>query len=64
MVVGLAEQKLGLMVDELIGEQEIVLKPLSSYCGRVPGIGGAAILGDGTVALVVDVSSIFSFERK
>jgi two-component system chemotaxis sensor kinase CheA len=48
----------GLIVDELIGEQEVVLKPLGSLLGELPGLWGATILGNGTVALVVDVGSL------
>ncbi len=52
------EQQIGLMVDNLIGEQEIVLKPLGSAVGEAIGISGATILGNGTVALVLDVASL------
>ncbi len=50
--------ELGLMVDTLIGEQELVVKPLGALMGDTPGISGAAILGDGQVALIVDVPGL------
>ena len=52
------DQQIGLIVDSLIGEQEIVLKPLGSAVGDAIGISGATILGNGTVALVLDVASL------
>ena len=47
-----------MIVDHLVGEQEIVLKSLGSALGDIAGLSGATILGDGTVALVLDVSSL------
>ncbi|WP_449240780.1 chemotaxis protein CheW [Desulfoscipio gibsoniae] len=58
VIVGSADRKLGLVVDKLIGEQEIVIKSLGSYLGQVEGLSGAAILGDGKVSLIVDVRSL------
>ncbi len=52
------EQDVGMIVDHLVGEQEIVLKSLGSMLGDIAGLSGATILGDGTVALVLDVSSL------
>lgn len=51
-------EPLALMVDRLIGEEEIVIKSLGPLTGRVGGISGASILGDGRVALIVDVPSL------
>jgi two-component system chemotaxis sensor kinase CheA len=48
--------RIGLVVDELIGQQQIVVKSLEANYGRVPGIGGATILGDGRVALILDIA--------
>jgi two-component system, chemotaxis family, sensor kinase CheA len=53
-------RQIGLIVDGLIGEQEIVIKPLGNLVGDVPGVSGAAILGDGSVALIMDVSSLIN----
>ncbi len=60
VVVGLADRRLGLVVDRLVGEQEVVIKSLNRFCGDVRGISGATILGDGNVALIVDVNGIVS----
>jgi two-component system, chemotaxis family, sensor kinase CheA len=53
-------RQIGLIVDGLIGEQEIVIKPLGHLVGDIPGVSGAAILGDGSVALIMDVSSLIT----
>ena len=58
VVVNLAGQQIGFVVDSLVGEQEIVIKSLGKYIGDVQGIFGATILGDGNVALIVDVSNL------
>ncbi len=58
VVVNLAGQQVGFVVDSLVGEQEIVIKSLGKYIGDVQGISGATILGDGNVALIVDVSNL------
>ncbi len=63
VIVGLAEQRMGLVVDKLVGEQEVVIKSLSRFCGDVPGVSGATILGDGNVALIADVNGIVSNDR-
>lgn len=59
VVLGLAEKKLGLVVDELIGQKEVVIKSLGSYLKNIKGIAGATILGDGTVRMIIDVAQIF-----
>lgn len=63
VVVGSAEQKVGLVVDRLLGEQEVVIKSISKYCGELKGLSGATILGNGRVALILDVNSILEFTR-
>jgi two-component system chemotaxis sensor kinase CheA len=50
----------GLIVEGLIGEQEIVIKPLGQLVGDIAGVSGAAILGDGSVALIVDVAALIA----
>lgn len=60
VIVGLAEQRVGLVVDTLVGEQEVVIKSLSRFCGDVRGVSGATILGDGNVALIADVNSLMT----
>ncbi|MDQ1340830.1 MAG: two-component system, chemotaxis family, sensor kinase CheA, partial [Campylobacterota bacterium] len=52
VVLGLAEQKLGLIVDELVGQEEIVIKSLGNYLQDIEGIAGATIRGDGGVTLI------------
>lgn len=59
VIVGIAEKRIGLIVDELIGNQEIVVKSVGSYIGKIEGVSGATILGDGSVALILDVTGIF-----
>jgi len=63
VIVGLAEKRIGLVVDHLIGEQEVVIKSLSRFCGDVKGVSGATILGDGNVALIADVNGIIDEKR-
>lgn len=58
VVLGVAEKRFGLVVDELVGNQEIVVKPLGSYIGKVDIFSGATILGDGSVACILDVAGI------
>lgn len=58
VVVGLAEKRMGIMVDKFLSKQEVVLKPLGRYLGKVQGIEGAAILADGRVTLIVDIEAI------
>jgi len=58
VIVGSAEKKAGLMVDSLIGEEDIVIKPLRDQYTNLPGIAGASILGDGSVSLIIDVNGI------
>jgi len=58
VVLGVGEKKIGVIVDKLLGELEIVIKSLGDYLGKVPCLSGATILGDGQVALIVDVRSL------
>lgn len=51
-------ERFGLMVDELIGQQQVVIKSLEENADAVPGISAATILGDGKVSLILDVSSL------
>jgi two-component system, chemotaxis family, sensor kinase CheA len=55
--------KMAILVDELLGQQEIVIKPLDEYLGNVRGIAGATILGDGKVALIVDALELLECAR-
>jgi len=64
VLVGLAERRLGLVVDRLRGQQEIVIKPLGSRLADTPGIAGATELGDKIVVLVLDVESLIEGTMK
>lgn len=63
VVVRVAQQQVGLIVQKLIGEEEVVIKTLSKLLGDTRGISGAAILGQGDVALILDVPSLISYDR-
>ena len=58
VIVGNAEKKMGFMVDSLIGEEDVVIKPLRDQFTNSPGIAGASILGDGSVSLIIDVGQL------
>jgi two-component system chemotaxis sensor kinase CheA len=58
VIVGSQEKKIGIMVDSLIGEEDVVIKPLRDQFTNSPGIAGASILGDGSVSLIIDVSQL------
>jgi len=58
VVVGLGEKTVGIIVDELQGQQEVVIKSLGDYLNGLPGIAGATILGDGKVTLILDIGSL------
>lgn len=58
IVIESQDEKIGLIVDDLIGQQEIVIKSLADILGDINGIGGATILGDGQVALILDQSTL------
>ncbi|HXC93500.1 MAG TPA: chemotaxis protein CheA [Geobacteraceae bacterium] len=64
VVVGSGEKRAGLVVDRLIGQQEIVIKALDDYLGELPGISGGTVLGDGSISMIVDISSILSITRQ
>ena len=60
MILGMQNEKLGLIVDELIGQEEIVIKDLAANFENVEGIAGASIMGDGTVSLILDVAFLMN----
>lgn len=63
VVVEADGQRVALMVDELLGQQQVVIKNLESNYRRVPNVSGATILGDGKVALILDTSSLVRRSR-
>lgn len=48
-----------LLVDEILGQQQVVIKNLGKATGNIPGVSGGAILGDGRIALILDISGLF-----
>jgi len=64
VIVGSQEKKIGIMVDNLIGEEDVVIKPLRDQFTQSPGIAGASILGDGSVSLIIDVSQLLELGVK
>jgi len=58
VVVGFAEQRLGLVIDSLLGQREIVIKSIGDYLGNIKGIAGSTILGDGRVIMIVDIGEL------
>lgn len=62
VIVRLAERRVALAVDELLGKQEVVMKTIGDYLGHVEGIEGASVLADGTVTLIVDIDAALRME--
>lgn len=58
VMIGRAEQRLAIAVDQLLGNQEVVIKTLGSYVGKVDGISGATILGNGRIALILEIGGL------
>jgi two-component system chemotaxis sensor kinase CheA len=59
VVLATGERKYGVVAEELIGEQELVIKPLDSHWLQNDALSGAAVLGDGRVVLIMDAEMIF-----
>ncbi len=64
VIVGIAHHRLGLMVDALIGQKEIVIKPLGSFLKQTRCITGSTILGDGRVIMILDIGEIVQVETE
>ena len=58
VIVTVGTQRVGFVVDQLIGQEEVVIKPLGKMLNGTPGMAGATITGDGTIALILDVPSM------
>ncbi|HSH29069.1 MAG TPA: chemotaxis protein CheA [Thiohalobacter sp.] len=58
VLVNVGSQRVGFVVDELIGQEEVVIKPLTAMLNGMPGFAGATITGDGRIALILDVPSL------
>ncbi|SET11761.1 CheA signal transduction histidine kinase [Thorsellia anophelis DSM 18579] len=63
VIIQAGNRRYALLVDQLIGQHQVVVKNLESNYKKVPGVSAATILGDGSVALIVDVSSLQSLHR-
>ena len=63
MIVEGDGQHLGLLVDDLMAQQQVVIKSLEVNFKKVEGFSGATILGDGTVALILDISGLIKLAR-
>jgi two-component system chemotaxis sensor kinase CheA len=63
MLVGDADKRVALMVDDLLGQHQVVAKSLGEGIGRIDGLSGGAILGDGRVGLIIDVGQIVQLSR-
>lgn len=63
VIVGEGNRRCALLVDELLGQQQVVAKSLGEALGKVPGISGCAILGDGRVGIILDVNAIVDIAR-
>ena len=61
VLVETAKSRFGLVVDTLVGQQQVVIKSLERHYRRVDGVAGATIMGDGGVALILDVDSLTQF---
>jgi two-component system chemotaxis sensor kinase CheA len=64
VIVGEAGQEVGLAVDHVIGEEDIVIKSIAENYKNVPGIAGASILGDGRVSLILDIPGLIEMVAK
>ena len=58
VIVQVGTQSVGFVVDKLVGQEEVVIKPLGKMLQGTPGLAGATITGDGTIALILDVPSL------
>ncbi|GAA7287006.1 chemotaxis histidine kinase/response regulator CheAY2 [Helicobacter pylori] len=63
VIIGLADQKIGVIVDYLIGQEEVVIKSLGYYLKNTRGIAGATVRGDGKITLIVDVGSMMDMAK-
>jgi two-component system, chemotaxis family, sensor kinase CheA len=64
VVIGEGRQRCALLVDELLGQQQVVAKSLGKGLTKIPGLAGGAILGDGRVGLIIDASEVIALARK
>jgi len=63
VIVEVDGAKTALLVDELVGQHQVVVKSLEANYRRIPGISGATIMGDGRVALITDIAALVKLAR-
>jgi two-component system chemotaxis sensor kinase CheA len=63
VIVQVEGRRLGLVVDDVVGQRQAVVKALSTYHRSIPGLGGSTILGDGSVALILDAAALMRSVR-
>ena len=63
VIIGLADQKIGVIVDYLVGQEEVVIKSLGYYLKGTEGIAGATVRGDGKITLIVDVAGMMEMAK-
>lgn len=64
VIIGVAESKLGIIVDTLVGQEEIVIKSMGNYLQNIQGIAGATIRGDGRITLIIDVGTLMDIAKE
>ena len=60
VVIAIEDKRAALLVDELVGQQQIVVKNVESNFRKISNVSGATIMGDGSVSLIIDVSELLS----
>jgi len=60
VICKIGERVVGVKVDSVIGQEEIVIKPLGEFMGNINGVGGATISGDGKVILILDIPAMIN----
>ena len=63
MLVEVGKKRYGIIVDQLLGKQQVVIKSLERHYRKVDGISGATIMGDGKVAMIIDVDNLAKTEQ-
>ena len=63
VLVEIGKKRYGIIVDQLLGKQQVVIKSLERHYKKVDGISGATIMGDGKVAMIIDVDNLMKNEQ-
>ncbi|GAA0787828.1 chemotaxis protein CheA [Marinobacterium sediminicola] len=61
VIVSVGTTRVGFVVDQLVGQEEVVIKPLGSILHGTPGLSGATITGDGRIALIIDIPNLLKY---